>query len=46
MKYKKKSIVENIVAVLYRGAQKMYSLFDSEYIWNKVTCSYNSSAVL
>jgi hypothetical protein len=22
----------------------MYSLFDSQYLWNKVTCSYNSCA--
>jgi hypothetical protein len=30
----------------YRGVQKMYSPFDSQYLWNKVTCSYNSSVVL
>jgi hypothetical protein len=28
------------------GYKKMYSLFDSQYLWNKVTCSYNSCAVL
>jgi hypothetical protein len=22
----------------------MYSLFDSQYLWNKMTCSYNSCA--
>jgi hypothetical protein len=31
------------VVVLYtEGSKKMYSLFDSQYLWNKVTCSYNS----
>jgi hypothetical protein len=24
--------------------KKMYSLFDSQYLWSKVTCSYNSCA--
>jgi hypothetical protein len=24
----------------------MYSLFDSQYLWNKITCSYNSCAVV
>jgi hypothetical protein len=26
------------------GSKKMYSLFDSQYLWNKMTCSYNSCA--
>jgi hypothetical protein len=30
------------VLYIYRWVQKIYSFFDSQYLWNKVTCSYNS----
>jgi hypothetical protein len=33
-------------ALYTEESKKMYSLFDSQYLWNKVACNYNSCAVL
>jgi hypothetical protein len=39
--------VPDLLPSLYtEGSKKMYSLFDSQYLWNKMTCSYNSCAVV
>jgi hypothetical protein len=38
--------IENTNAIDTEGSKKMYSLFDNQYLWNKMTCSYNSCAVV